>query len=53
MVEILPVIHAQHSVAGLIKPEEVPSLQMLAAGGESLTPGVRNTWADTVTLLNG
>ena len=42
-----------HTVAALIGPEDVPSLQMLVTGGESLTPDVRNTWADAVTLLNG
>ncbi|KAF8587753.1 amino acid adenylation [Ramaria rubella] len=40
------------TVLALITPEEVPSLQMLAAGGELLTPEVRNTWADAVSLIN-
>ncbi|KAF8581317.1 amino acid adenylation [Ramaria rubella] len=40
------------TVLSLVKPEEVPSLQKLVMTGELLTSGVRNTWADVVTLVN-
>ncbi|KAF8587754.1 acetyl-CoA synthetase-like protein [Ramaria rubella] len=40
------------TVLALLRPEEVPSMQMLAVGGELLTPEVRNAWADVVSLVN-
>lgn len=36
----------------LISPEEVPTLQMLAPGGEPLTPEVRNKWANVANVVN-
>jgi hypothetical protein len=45
-------LSAPYTVAALISPEEIPSLQMLALGGELLTPEVRNKWADVVALVN-
>ncbi|KAF8580410.1 acetyl-CoA synthetase-like protein [Ramaria rubella] len=46
-------IESTPTVLSLIHPEEVPSLQMLVVGGELLTPEVRDTWADAVSLING
>ncbi|KAF8573142.1 amino acid adenylation, partial [Ramaria rubella] len=40
------------TVASLIAPEEIPSLQTLALIGEMLTPAVRDTWAGAVCLVN-
>ncbi|KAF8572689.1 acetyl-CoA synthetase-like protein [Ramaria rubella] len=40
------------TVASLVTPEEIPSLQTLAVAGEILTPAVRDTWAAAVCLVN-
>ncbi|KAF8584766.1 acetyl-CoA synthetase-like protein [Ramaria rubella] len=40
------------TVAALITPDQIPSLQTLQLGGEVLTPAVRNVWADTVSLVS-
>ncbi|KAF8580409.1 hypothetical protein K439DRAFT_1662792 [Ramaria rubella] len=45
-------IETTPTVLSLIRPEEVPSVQMLAVGGEVLTANVRDTWADTVLVIN-
>ncbi|KAF8581319.1 acetyl-CoA synthetase-like protein, partial [Ramaria rubella] len=45
-------IETTPTVLSLIHPEDVPSLQMLAIGGEVLTPNVRDTWADAVSFIN-
>jgi len=45
-------IFVTHAVAAFIRPEEIPFLQMLAVSGELLTTGVRNKWADALTLVN-
>ncbi|KAF8574904.1 amino acid adenylation [Ramaria rubella] len=45
-------IESTPTVLTLIKPGEVPSLQTLAVGGEMLTPEIRDTWADVVSLVN-
>ncbi|KAF8575247.1 hypothetical protein K439DRAFT_1623736 [Ramaria rubella] len=41
-----------HPALSLIHPEDVPSLHMLAVGGEVLMPNVCDTWADAVSLIN-
>lgn len=40
------------TVAALITPQEIPSLQTLTVSGEVLTPEVRAVWASDVTLVN-
>ncbi|KAF8584768.1 acetyl-CoA synthetase-like protein [Ramaria rubella] len=40
------------TVAALITPDQIPSLQTLQLGGEVLTPAVRNAWADAVSLVS-
>ncbi|KAL3429906.1 hypothetical protein BDV09DRAFT_200156 [Aspergillus tetrazonus] len=41
-----------YTVAGLLTPEEVPSLQTLVLGGEPATVEVTNTWRSKVDLFN-
>ncbi|KAB8252355.1 hypothetical protein BDV35DRAFT_404997 [Aspergillus flavus] len=41
------------SVARLLHPDSVPSLQCLVLGGEALTWEIVNLWADRVRLVNG
>ncbi|KAK9718486.1 hypothetical protein K7432_005451 [Basidiobolus ranarum] len=41
------------TVAGLLNPNEVPTLKLLQQGGEMLTKPVRDTWVEGVTLHNG
>ncbi|KAF8573476.1 AMP-binding-domain-containing protein [Ramaria rubella] len=40
------------TVLTLLKPADIPTLKMLVVGGESLTPEVRNTWADAIYFAN-
>ncbi|KAL2700826.1 hypothetical protein AAEP93_007645 [Penicillium crustosum] len=40
------------TVAALLRPSHLPSVRMLAIGGEPLTAVVRDTWAEKVTLMN-
>ncbi|KAJ0340166.1 NRPS [Colletotrichum chrysophilum] len=40
------------SVIGLLDPEEVPTLQVLASAGEQLTSQIVERWAGTVRLFN-
>ncbi|KAI8280597.1 Nonribosomal peptide synthase [Colletotrichum sp. SAR11_57] len=40
------------SVIGLLDPEEVPTLQVLASAGEQLTSQIVERWAGTVGLFN-
>ncbi|KAF8574906.1 amino acid adenylation [Ramaria rubella] len=40
------------TVISLIRPEEVPSLQKVAIGGEPLSPVVRDTWATSVSFVS-
>lgn len=40
------------SVAGLLCPEEVPTLRALATGGEPMPPSLVKTWAGKVRLIN-
>ena len=40
------------SVAALLAPEEVPSLRVLAMGGEPMTEAHVRTWSDHVNLIN-
>ncbi|KAH9240280.1 hypothetical protein K456DRAFT_1885419 [Colletotrichum gloeosporioides 23] len=40
------------SVAGLIRPEDVPSLDVLCLVGEALPQAVADTWADHVKTVN-
>ncbi|KAJ5190381.1 uncharacterized protein N7498_009366 [Penicillium cinerascens] len=40
------------TVAALLRPSHLPSVCMLAIGGEPLTAVVRDTWAEKVTLMN-
>ncbi|KAL4789174.1 hypothetical protein BDV19DRAFT_395291 [Aspergillus venezuelensis] len=41
-----------YTVAGLLTPEEVPSLQTLVLGGEPATVEVTDTWRSKVDLFN-
>ncbi|KAL6231349.1 hypothetical protein BDW75DRAFT_243990 [Aspergillus navahoensis] len=41
-----------YTVAGLLRPEEVPSLQTLVLGGEPATVEVTDTWRSKVDLFN-
>ncbi|KAF8572567.1 AMP-dependent synthetase and ligase, partial [Ramaria rubella] len=45
-------IETTPTVLALVFPKAVPSLQMVAASGEVLTPNVRDTWAEPVCLTN-
>lgn len=40
------------TVAGLLQPDEVPSLRILSVGGEMVKEDILQTWADHVTLIN-
>lgn len=40
------------TVAKFLKPSDVPQLQVLKIGGESMTPEFVATWADSVLLMN-
>ncbi|KAK2767670.1 NRPS [Arachnomyces sp. PD_36] len=40
------------TVAKFLKPADVPGLQVLKIGGESMTPEFVATWADNVRLMN-
>lgn len=40
------------TVATLISPDEVPSLQLMLIGGEMLKPEVRDKWVEAVTFMN-
>ncbi|KAK2028470.1 amino acid adenylation domain-containing protein [Colletotrichum zoysiae] len=40
------------SVASLMSPKEVPSLEVLCCVGEALPQNVADTWADRVTTIN-
>lgn len=40
------------SVARLIRPEDVPRLEVLCLGGEALPRDVVETWADRVSVIN-
>ncbi len=39
-------------MAGLLRPDEVPGLQVLSVGGEMVMENIVRTWADHVTLIN-
>ncbi|OJD40380.1 non-ribosomal peptide synthetase [Diplodia corticola] len=41
------------TVAGLLRPRDVPSLQTLVLGGERLTRDIIRAWAPSVQLMNG
>ncbi|ORX92132.1 hypothetical protein K493DRAFT_377413 [Basidiobolus meristosporus CBS 931.73] len=41
------------TVAGLLKPSEVPTLRKLQQGGEMMTKPIRDTWCKSVDLHNG
>lgn len=41
------------TVARLLDPETVPTLESMVVGGEPLTPDVVTTWASKITLING
>jgi hypothetical protein len=41
------------SVANLIEPETVPSLEVLVCGGEPMSRENVDKWASKVTLING
>lgn len=41
------------SIASIIEPSSVPSLQLLVCGGEKVTPEVVTKWANAVKLING
>ncbi|KAM7190121.1 hypothetical protein V8F20_009851 [Naviculisporaceae sp. PSN 640] len=40
------------TVASLMHPDDVPTIEMLALGGEPMTQMVRDTWADRIALMN-
>ncbi|KAK3321888.1 tyrocidine synthetase 1 [Apodospora peruviana] len=40
------------TVASLMHPDDVPTIEMLALGGEPMTKIVRDTWADRIALMN-
>lgn len=40
------------TIAGLLRPEKAPSLEVLAIGGEPMTRAVQQTWCTAVRLLN-
>ncbi|KAM7211692.1 hypothetical protein V8F06_012934 [Rhypophila decipiens] len=40
------------TVASLMNPDDVPTIEMLALGGEPMTKIVRDTWADRIALMN-
>ena len=40
------------TLAGIIKPKDVPSLQTLCTWGEAVTSDIIETWADAVELIN-
>lgn len=40
------------TVAGLMQPQECPSLKILCLGGEVLTPHVANIWSGRVEIFN-
>ena len=41
------------TVANIIDPNEVPSLEVLVCGGEALTPEAVAKWSGRLTLMNG
>ncbi|KAI1275329.1 hypothetical protein F5Y07DRAFT_409348 [Xylaria sp. FL0933] len=41
------------STVTLLQPEDVPTLKTLVVGGEALTLGLVDLWADKVSLING
>ncbi|KAK9727851.1 hypothetical protein K7432_001523 [Basidiobolus ranarum] len=55
MARLMSVTAAQltTTVAGLIRPHEIPTLRMLQQGGEMMTRSVRDSWAKEVDLHNG
>ncbi|ORX94727.1 amino acid adenylation, partial [Basidiobolus meristosporus CBS 931.73] len=55
MARLMKVTAAQltTTVAGLLKPKEVPTLRLLQQGGEMMTKPVRDAWAGEVDLNNG
>ncbi|KAK9718411.1 hypothetical protein K7432_005516 [Basidiobolus ranarum] len=55
MARLMKVTAAQltTTVAGLLKPSEVPTLKLLQQGGEMLTKPVRDAWTNGTTLHNG
>ncbi|KAL7271990.1 NRPS [Rhizina undulata] len=40
------------TVAGLMRPQECPSLKILCVGGEALSRDVANVWADRAKVIN-
>lgn len=39
-------------VLATLDPDRLPSLEMASVGGEPLSPGVRDAWADRIRLVN-